>query len=69
MESDTCKKTRRISGITLVAKPKKMNQFSFNYDLKRLKEEKENSFLLTQCHSQVLQQKIQDLYISFSKVL
>ena len=53
--------------ISLVAKPKKINQFSFNYDLKRLKEDKENSFLLTQCHSQVLQQKIQDLYISFKK--
>jgi len=53
--------------ISLVAKPKKINQFSFNYDLKRLKEDKENSFLLTQCHSQVLQQKIQDLYISYKK--
>ena len=51
----------------MVAKPKKINQFSFNYDLKRLKEDKENSFLLTQCHSQVLQQKIQDLYISYKK--
>ena len=42
-----------------------LNQYSFNYALKRLKEE--HPFLKEYCHSQVLQQKVMDLYEAFKK--
>ena len=42
-----------------------LNQYSFNYALKRLKEE--YPFLKEYCHSQVLQQKVMDLYEAFKK--
>ena len=42
-----------------------LNQYRFNYALKKLKEE--NPFLKEYCHSQVLQQKVMDLYEAFKK--
>ena len=53
--------------ISLVPKPRPINKFSFTYDLNKLMTEEENSFLKTQGHSQVLQQKMQDLYSGFSR--
>ena len=53
--------------ISLVPKPRPINRFSFTYDLNKLMTEEENSFLKTQGHSQVLQQKMQDLYSAFSR--
>ena len=47
--------------VSLVPKPRPINRFSFTYDLNKLMAEEENSFLKTQGHSQVLQQKMQDL--------
>ncbi|WP_281757942.1 hypothetical protein, partial [Succinatimonas hippei] len=44
---------------TLCVKPK-FNQHTFNYALKKLKEE--NPFLKEYCHSQVLQQKLTEAY-------
>ena len=44
-----------------------LNQYSFNYALKRLKEE--YPFLKDCCHSQVLQQKVIDLYEAFKKTI
>ena len=48
----------------LCVKPK-LNQYTFNYALKKLKEE--YPFLKEYCHSQVLQQKVMDLYEAFKK--
>ena len=42
-----------------------LNQYTFNYALKKLKEE--YPFLKDYCHSQVLQQKVMDLYEAFKK--
>ena len=42
-----------------------INQYTFNYALKKLKEE--HPFLKEYCHSQVLQQKVMDLYEVFKK--
>ena len=53
--------------VSLVPKPRPINRFSFTYDLNKLMTEEENSFLKTQGHSQVLQQKMQDLYSGFSR--
>ena len=53
--------------ISLVPKPRPINKFSFTYDLNKLMAEEENSFLKTHGHSQVLQQKMQDLYSGFSR--
>jgi len=52
---------------SLVLKPKPINKYSFNYDLKLLEEDESNSFLKQECHSQVLQQKLQDLQKAFKK--
>ena len=49
---------------TLSVKPT-LTQYSFNYTLRHLKEE--YSFLKHSCHSQVLQQKVMDLYAGFKK--
>ena len=48
----------------LCVKPK-LNQYTFNYALKKLKEE--YPFLKEYCHSQALQQKVMDLYEAFKK--
>ena len=53
--------------VSLVPKPRPINRFSFTYDLNKLMAEEENSFLKTQGHSQVLQQKMQDLNSAFSR--
>ena len=50
----------------LCVKPK-LNQYTFNYALKKLKEE--YPFLKEYCHSQVLQQKVMDLYEAFKKTI
>ena len=50
----------------LCVKPK-LNQYTFNYALKKLKEE--YPFLKAYCHSQVLQQKVMDLYEAFKKTI
>ena len=50
----------------LCVKPK-LNQYIFNYALKKLKEE--YPFLKEYCHSQVLQQKVMDLYEAFKKTI
>ena len=42
-----------------------INQYTFNYALKKLKEE--HPFLKDYCHSQILQQKVMDLYEVFKK--
>ena len=66
LESRLCcgEALRKDEAKALCVKPK-LNQYTFNYALKKLKEE--YPFLKAYCHSQVLQQKVMDLYEAFKK--
>ena len=61
LESRLCwgEALRNDEAKALCVKPK-LNQYTFNYALKKLKE---------YCHSQVLQQKVMDLYEAFKKTI
>ena len=58
----------RGKDVSLVPKPKPINRFLFTYDLKKMIEEEDYSFLKTQGHSQVPQQNNQDLHRVFSRI-